>query len=376
MVSVVVGLIGTAGLAPAVQARAATAQPAPDAAGTVWLCRPGAPSDPCTFSTASTAVGRKGVEGKQSANPEKAASKVDCFYVYPTSSQEKTANSDLRVQPAETAAAVSQASRFSSVCDVYAPMYRQRTATDLAKGLGNDRAADEVAYRSVLAGWQDYLAHYNHGRRVVFIGHSQGAAMLIRLLASQVDNSAALRRRMLSAIILGGNVQVPKGKAVGGSFRHIPACTSTGQTGCVIAYSSFDSTPPSDALFGIPGQGVSLQSDQTHRSGQQVVCTNPAALSASRSDAALLPFFVPAPSSVDGSAITTPWVSYPDLYEARCVTAGDATFLRVTAVRSAGDHRPVVSAVLGPTWGLHLDDVNLALGNLLADVAAQEAARS
>ncbi len=34
----------------------------------------------------------------------------------------------------------------------------------------------------------------------------------------------------------------------------------------------------------------------------------------------------------------------------------------------------VVKAVLGPTWGLHLDDANLALGNLVSDVAAQERA--
>jgi hypothetical protein len=33
-----------------------------------------------------------------------------------------------------------------------------------------------------------------------------------------------------------------------------------------------------------------------------------------------------------------------------------------------------VSATRGPTWGYHADDVNLALGNLVADVAAEEAA--
>jgi hypothetical protein len=33
-----------------------------------------------------------------------------------------------------------------------------------------------------------------------------------------------------------------------------------------------------------------------------------------------------------------------------------------------------VSATQGPIWGYHLDDVNLALVNLVADVATQEAA--
>ena len=40
---------------------------------------------------------------------------------------------------------------------------------------------------------------------------------------------------------------------------------------------------------------------------------------------------------------------------------------------AAGDPRPTVTATLGPTWGYHLDDVNLALGNLVTDVAVEEA---
>lgn len=36
-----------------------------------------------------------------------------------------------------------------------------------------------------------------------------------------------------------------------------------------------------------------------------------------------------------------------------------------------GDTRPVVTHSLGPTWGLHLDDVNLSLGNLTSLVKSQ-----
>ena len=53
---------------------------------------------------------------------------------------------------------------------------------------------------------------------------------------------------------------------------------------------------------------------------------------------------------------------------------GGATWLQITA--DAGDSRPVVTPTLGPTWGLHLDDVNLALGNLVNDVMAEETAYS
>jgi len=85
----------------------------------------------------------------------------DCFYLYPTVSNQPTDNSDLTVQPAEIGEAVAQASPFSTLCRVWAPMYRQRTEASLAKGLGDDPTADAVAYDSVLASWKDYLAHFN-----------------------------------------------------------------------------------------------------------------------------------------------------------------------------------------------------------------------
>ena len=342
-----------------------------DAAGTVWLCRPGLADDPCAGDLDATAVA---ADGATTAQPARAATDpaFDCFYVYPTVSTQPTDNANLEVQAAERQAAITQASRFSQVCRVWAPVYRQRTERSLAKGLGNDPTADAVAYASVLSAWKDYLAHDNHGRPIVFLGHSQGAAMLIRLLRAQVDPDPAVRALLVSAIILGGNVQVPTGQLVGGSFRHIPACTSARQTGCVIAYSSFLRPPPADSLFGRPGTGVSLQSGQTQSAGLSVVCTNPANLSGGSGP--LEPYFPTTGSTGATTAVTTPWVTYPDLYTAQCESAGGATWLQVHDIGTTADPRPRVTQALGPTWGLHLDDVNLALGNLVQIVSQEEAA--
>lgn len=113
---------------------------------------------------------------------------------------------------------------------------------------------------------------------------------------------------------------------------------------------------------------MSLQSGQEATRGQQVVCTNPSALGATGPES-LTPYFV-------SSAISTgePWVTYPDLYTGTCRSSGGATWLQIDA--SAGDTRPVVTPTLGPDWGLHADDVNLALGDLVNDVAAEETAYS
>jgi Protein of unknown function (DUF3089) len=341
----------------------------PDAAGVTWLCRPGLAGDPCLYPEGATSVAADGTKTVVAAGPPAAASAFDCFYIYPTvTASAATDNTGTDVTPALEGAAVEQASRFSHVCNVWAPTYRQRTSASLSKGLGNDPAADEISYQSLLAGWKDYLAHDNHGRPVIFIGHSQGAANLIRLLRSQVDGDAALRDRMVSAIILGGNVQVPVGKTVGGTFAHIPSCTKASETGCVIAYSSFSSAPPTGSLFGRPGQGVSLQSGQEMTRGQQVVCTNPSVLGATTAEP-LTPYFVASANSTG-----EPWVTYPGLYTGTCESSGGATWLQIDA--SPGDSRPVVTPTLGPEWGLHLDDVNLALGDLVNDVSVEEAAYS
>jgi hypothetical protein len=370
-VTAALGLTGLAVAAavpfPAAGATASVGASSP----TIWLCRPGQPDDPCAGNLAATAITAKGSATAVPATPA-TSSKFDCFYVYPTVSTQRADNANLNVQPAEIGAAVSQAARFSQVCNVWAPMYRQRTESSLQKGLGGDPAADQVAYASLLSGWQDYLAHDNHGRPVIFIGHSQGAAMLIRLLRNVIDPNPTLRHRMVSAIILGGNVQVPIGKDVGGSFKHIATCTSARQVGCVIAYSSFGSPPPSTSDFGRPGQGVSLQSGQTTKSGQQVACTNPAHLGTGTG--ALLPYFLTVTSSTPGVKVPTPWVTYPGLYSARCMSSRGATWLQIDTHTTSGDPRPVVSASLGPDWGLHLSDVNLALGNLVHDVGVEESA--
>jgi len=345
----------------------ATSNAPPNA--TVWLCRPDAAPDPCTDNLDWTSVSASGARTLQDAAPAPNPP-VDCFYVYPTVSTEATVNADLSIQPAETDAAVEQASRFSTVCRVWAPMYRQETLSSLDRALqtGNARpaAAEEIAYESLFSAFDDYLAHHNDGRPIVFIGHSQGAAILIGLLAEKFDGNPALLSRMVSAVLLGGNVTVPIGAEVGGSFQHIPVCASTTSTECVVAYSSFLSpaAPPSDSLFGIPGQGVSVQEGATRSAGLQVVCVNPS--SPTVGTGTLDPFLATISA---GGAVH--WFEYPGLYTATCRSEGDASWLSIADVGQPGDTRPRVSQTLGPAWGLHLYDVNIALGNLVSLVAQQ-----
>jgi hypothetical protein len=336
---------------------------------TVWLCRPGAPVDPCATPRTATSVGVNPVRSDFSTAVTSRAKNFDCFYVYPTVSAEPGLNSDLAVQKQETDVAVGQASQFSSVCNVWAPMYKQATQAALGDGEAFTPEVITTAYDSLLAAWRDYLAHDNDGHPVIFIGHSQGAAMLIRLLRSQVDPSASLRKKMVSAIILGGNVQVADGRDVGGSFRHIKTCASVAATSCVIAYSTFASAPGRDAIVGRPGQGVSVQAGDTTRRGQQVACVNPAAFTWAAGD--LVPMYPTVVHPVPG--VTSPWSVFPQMYTAQCMRQGGAAWLQVDRILPPTRDVGPSATNEGPVWGYHVDDVNLALGNLVLVVAYEEA---
>jgi hypothetical protein len=368
---VTIAALGPAAIAPRSGAALRPLQRSRGSSATVWLCRPGLANDPCTSSLTTTVVSATGartvVHASDATRPP-----IDCFYVYPTVSYQPRTNATLVVQPEERAQAVAQAARFSQVCRVYAPIYRQVTTTALAKGSIPARAT-AIAYQSLLAAWNDYLRHDNRGRGVVLIGHSQGASLLIPLIQHAIDGQPAVRSRLVSAILLGGNVTVPTGSDVGGDFSHIPACTSSSQTGCVIAYSTFNQPPPYNSLFGRVNTGFGAQTGAA-AARLQVLCTNPASLSGGSGQ--LSPYFAtqtPAATSATPPRTTapTPWVTYPGLYTAQCMSAGGATWLEVDATRSPGDRRPVVKPPYGPTWGLHPYDINLALGNLVGIVRAQ-----
>jgi Protein of unknown function (DUF3089) len=342
----------------------------------VWLCRPGLAENPCESDLTATVVQPNGKQSLDHAKPAKHP-RVDCFYVYPTVSAQPSINADLTVDPEETAIAELQASRFSQVCRVFAPMYPQTTLAALSRTGGRPTPEqDATAYPGVLSAWRDYLAHDNHGRGVVFIGHSQGARMLTKLLQTEIEPNPKLRRRLVSAVLLGGHVTVAAGRDTGGSFQHIPACHARRDTGCVVAYSSFAQPPPADSLFGRVDTYVRALSARSEAVNLQVLCVNPASpggrtmtLKAYRRTTPfpgpLGPAFDPPPSAA------TPWVEYPRLYTAKCETANGATWLQITDIGTPSDQRVRLGDTLDPTYGLHLADVNIALGNLVDLVRAQ-----
>lgn len=376
-------------------AQSATATPAPTPAqespkpasvakndysnGDDWLCRPGR-QDSCATDLATTVISADGKETHEEwvGNPD---AEIDCFYVYPTVSTDPGGNSTMTLGMEEKAVVRVQFARFASKCRVYAPLYRQVTLTALRAALGGspipvDRA---LAYNDVLDAWSYYLEHDNHGRGVVLIGHSQGSGILTQLIKNEIDGKP-VQTRIISALLLGTSLPVPKGKDVGGAFQHMPLCHAATQTGCVITYASFRATspPPANTHFGkVTGEGM------------MSACTNPAALGGGSGElhsylrtngSGILTAAeaAPGPWIKDAPPITTPFVSVPGMLTAECVANETVSYLAITVHSDPASPRVsdikgdvVVGGQVFADWGLHLIDVNLAIGNLV-DIVGQQ----
>lgn len=348
-----------------------------------WLCRPDLPAgakSACDVDLTTTVVAADGKLTREAWTPN-ANPPIDCFYVYPTVSTDQTEHSDMNPDPAELNVVRQQAARFASVCKVYAPMYRQVTIAGLLKLLatpdGPAALTRGVGYDDVRDAWRHYLEHDNKGRGYVLVGHSQGSYVLMEMIRHEIEGKP-IQSKMVSALLLGATLPVAKGQDAGGVFKAIPLCHSATQTGCVINYSTFRSTlpPPANTLFGkVP--------DPT----QVAACVNPAALSGGSGE---LHAYLDATGRTitstpqikpwaTGAAVDTPWVSVPGLLTARCTSNENATFLEVTVHGDPAD--PRVDDITGDigsaaqplaNWGLHLIDVNLAMGNLV-DIVGQQA---
>jgi hypothetical protein len=338
-----------------------------------WLCHPDLDeaADACRRGLDTTVVT---AEGDASVEVHEAATDpaIDCFYVYPTISTDPEGNSDL--EPSESSEIMvvqSQFARLSSQCRLFAPVYRQRTLTALTGGgAADEEAVRAMAYGDVLDAWKEYLANHSEGRGFVLVGHSQGAGILGALIAEQIDGDEDVRARLVAAYLLGASVTVPEGADVGGDFQHVPLCRETTQVGCVVSYATFRSTspPPATSFFGRP------RGDE----GGVAACTNPAALGGGSAE--LHPYFPADRGSpwADPAAhdpVETPWFSLPGLLTAECVERDGFSYLELTVHGEPADDRvDDIGGDLTPEWGLHLVDVNIAMGDIEALVGQQAAA--
>jgi len=368
-------LIGLSIAATDAFAQTTAATPSPDYSDPrAWLCRPGQ-RGACDPDLTTTVLGRDGRATVERASPDPKAP-VDCFYVYPTVSTDTTDVSDLVPDDAERAVVRLQLARFGTRCRLFAPMYRQLTLAAMGRAYAAGIESPDflkLGYQDVRAAWRYYLAHDNGNRGVVLIGHSQGTSILTELIHREIDGTPT-QARIVSALLVGGpdGILVPRGRDAGGTFAHMPLCRAATQTGCVVAYSSFRATAPPTATtrFGRSADSTLV-----------AACTNPAALGGGEgalngyfdaSGATALPLGPPDPWTVGGRPIATPMVRVVGLLKAQCKSNAFASYLEVAVHR--GPDSPAsrdIQGDLAEGLGLHLVDMEVAMGNLI-DLVGQQ----
>jgi hypothetical protein len=350
-----------AGLALSIACAALIAAPAAQA-DTVWICKPGQADDLCAGTIQGSTLPPPGESPEPLGYTRPKRRPIDCFYLYPTQSEQPGPNSNLDKDPPIRRVVVQQARMFSSLCKVYAPMYRQVTLN------GNQAAYNpsvETAYRSARAAFRDFLQNHNRNRGFIMIGHSQGSAHTARLIAELIDPNPRLRKRFVGAIAPGANISVPIGKPVGGLFENVPACTRVGQHGCVIAFSTFNADPGPSAPFSRVDVGYWIYPEpRPDATRYEVMCTNPARLDGGNGvlePLANLDYLVSAPPQ----ETPAPWRGQPDYYRVSCKRQGGAHWLHLSKLNLSGDARPDLGSFLASGSNYHVPEVNLAEGNLL-----------
>jgi hypothetical protein len=368
-------LLTAAAFAAAAPASAQPAAPKPVdySNGGNWLCLPGR-SDICSTPLPTTALNPNGY-GSVGRSEVVTNSPIDCFYVYPTVSNDPDLNSDLVVDNSEKSAVQVQFARFAGVCRTFAPIYRQMTLTAVAKAAtgGDVTQPAKFAYADVANAWRTYLARYNKGRPFVLVGHSQGSLMLQELIKHEIEGKPVAKQMRL-AILPGFNLYVPQGKRVGGTLKATPVCGPPGETGCVMTWVSVreKNVPPAGAIFG-----------RSELPGLTVACTNPARPGSTAWEPLDSYWNTKFGLAVPGGPIQwstegappTQFVRTEGLVSARCVSDGQLGYLSIRTNADPQDKRTdriygevSVFGMFIPGWGMHLADVAEAQGDMIRAV--------
>ena len=270
------------------------------------------------------------------------------FYVHPTTYLERNrwnAPLDAPGEPSTRARIFveSQSGTFNAISEVWAPKYRQAAfGAFLLKSEDADKALD-LAYRDVLAAFDQFLAAQPADRPIIVAGHSQGSLHLLRLMK---DRRSALKNRLVVAYIAGW----PVGSASDLPALAVQACSDADQVGCLLSWQSFrdpaNTNLVTDAWVGTKGLAG------PNRTGQDMLCTNP--LTGTKDGVA-------APSANKGTLVPdgglTDAMLQPGLVGARC----DNGFLMIE-----GDIPNLGTYVL-PGNNYHVYDYALFWGSVRAD---------
>jgi hypothetical protein len=283
--------------------------------------------------------------------------KVDVFYVHPTTLRSTDRwNGD----PADAtlnawtdgSATARQASIFDGCCRLFAPRYRQASTLALMKMDGEGGKAFDLAYGDVERAFDEYIAHENHGRPFILVGHSQGGSHVARLVQRRIDGKP-LQAKMVAAYAIGFNLAEGDFPL---TYKTVPICRKPDQLHCLVQWNSVLPSADLDVIAKASERRfVALHGDVA---GKTTLCVNPLTFDADKPTADATQSLGAVPGTPDASPMRS-------LEKGKVAARCDRGFLVVT---------PDPSLELQPLPGgsLHYHD----LGLFYADVRANAALRA
>jgi hypothetical protein len=137
---------------------------------------------------------------------------VDVFYLYPTAwskvnpTEPNICDVDNPSMIAGSASAFArQATAFEPFANIYAPYYRQADgeyilSLPLAE---RDELIAGIPTLDAVAAFDYYIKNFNEGAPFILAAHSQGADVLMNLLAGYLKDNPDVYRRMIAAYVIG-----------------------------------------------------------------------------------------------------------------------------------------------------------------------------
>lgn len=331
----------------------------------MWYSRPGMKGDdPARWQPAMQAEAESdmpptatpGISGISSASQTGTRQNYSVFFIHPTSYMSRSHwNAPLDDEEARETAILfikGMATPFNGASAIWAPRYRQATLGAFLTDDPAGKQAQDAAYADILQAFDTFLAETAPDQPIVLAGHSQGALHLMHLLRDRVSGTA-LQDRVIAAYVIGWPISVEHDLPAMG----LPACAETGQTGCILSWSSYGE--PADPSLVTDTYRESIGLDGTKRGNSIILCTNPltGGIGDSAPKQANMGTLVPDENLENGKLV-------PHYVPALCDSRG---LLLIGEAPKMGD------AVL-PGNNYHVYDIPLFWANVKSDVTERAAA--
>ena len=165
-------------------------------------------------------------------------STIDVFFIHPTTYLQKVdnkMNADVSNETlnnrTDSRTILNQATDFNEF-RLFAPRYRQANYSAYMSLQGGYQPVFDTAYTDIKKAFQYYLTHWNQGHPFFIASHSQGSQHAVRLISELIEGTQ-LEKKLIAAYIIGmPPVKSPK--------LEIPVCNDSTQTGCYIAWNTFN----------------------------------------------------------------------------------------------------------------------------------------